>query len=217
MAINKDFIQFMKDLSQNNNRDWFHSNKKRYEAVVKKPFYELVGNIIEKMDLDLEVKNAVFRINRDIRFSKDKSPYKTHVGAVISKGGRKNPMYPGVYLQLSHEGTYIGGGCHSPDKESLTKIRSAIVQDPKRIEKLQKNKKFVQYFPEGIAGDKNKILPKEFKEKGKEIPILFHKQFYYMAHYADDTTVLRPDLADFTIEHYKAAKGWVDFLTETLF
>src|SRR5690606_31023698 len=91
MYFDKDYLDFFKELAANNNRDWFHANKKRYENSVKKPFATFVTDTISKVKdeydskLDLEVKNSVFRINRDIRFSNDKSPYKLHSAAIISR------------------------------------------------------------------------------------------------------------------------------------
>lgn len=220
--MEKDFLDFFKELAANNHRDWFQANKKRYEASVKQPFKELVMALIDKMKaidsgFELEPKNAIFRINRDIRFSKDKTPYKTFVSAVVSRGGRKNLGYPGIYLQIGPEGSYIGGGCHSPDKQQLTALRTAISQDYTRVEKLLKDKKFLSYFPEGIKGERNKILPKEFKPFAESQPFLFQKQYYFMTHYADETTAVRDDLADFVMEHYKASKGWSEFIKEVLF
>jgi len=220
--VEKDFLDFFKELIANNHRDWFHANKKRYEKAVKEPFKELVVQLIERMKteeegFELEPKNAIFRINRDIRFSKDKTPYKTFVSAVISKGGRKNLGYPGIYLQIGPEGSYIGGGCHSPDKHQLHALRTAISQDYDRVMGLLEDKEFKSYFPDGIKGDRNKILPKDFKALGADQPFLFQKQFYYMTHYADETTSIRPDLTDFIMEHYQASKGWTEFIRETLF
>lgn len=220
--MEKDFLDFFKELTANNHRDWFHANKKRYEASVKQPFKELVISLIDRMkaldpEFALEPKNAIFRINRDIRFSKDKTPYKTFVSAVVSRGGRKDLGYPGIYLQLGPDGSHIGGGCYSPDKQQLIALRTAISQDYARVEKLLGNKKFRSYFPDGIKGERNKILPKPFKEFGATQPFLFQKQFYYMTHYEDETTALRDDLADFVMEHHKAAKGWSEFIKEVLF
>ena len=130
--LKPEFIQFFKDLAANNNRDWFHANKKNYEINVKKPFYQLTQSLIDTCGFDLEVKNAVFRINRDVRFSKDKSPYKNYVASVISPYGRKNMEYPGLFLHLEPGNFMLGGGCHQPSKENLSKIRSYIVENPER-------------------------------------------------------------------------------------
>ena len=97
----KDFIGFFSDLENNNNRDWFHENKKRYETSVKGPFESLVSALISELskvypEMTITPKDAIFRINRDIRFSKDKSPYKTHMAALISPGGKKDKTTSGT-------------------------------------------------------------------------------------------------------------------------
>lgn len=217
MAIfSNEFILFFKELSKNNNRDWFHQNKKRYETHVKKPFYAFVEELLDKTKSNIPVKDAVFRINRDIRFSKDKRPYKNHVSAVISPGGRKNMQYPGLYVHLEVGNVMIGGGSHMPDKENLTKIRRAILNEPKRALKLLKDKKFVEYFGGLADGEKNKILPAEFKAHGDDIPLLFNKQYYFMSHHEDEQIILRDDLVQFVLDHLKAGTKWNQFLLEAL-
>ena len=219
--IKPDFISFFRDLQKNNYREWFQENKKRYETHVKKPFYGLVQELInrvreEEPDMDLEVKNAVFRINRDIRFSKDKSPYKTHVGAVISPGGRKDMNIPGMYLHLEVGNTMIGGGAYKPTKENLQKIREAIAREPEKFMKLLNDKKFVRYFPQGIEGDRNKVLPKEFKEVAEKYPILYQKDYFFMARYPESEVLVRDDFPDFFMEHYHAAKPVNEFLRNAI-
>src|SRR5690349_8634042 len=96
----KDFVDFFKELSKNNSADWFAANRKRYEQSVKEPFAQFVGEVIrqvQKIDPEVKIKpgDAITRINKDIRFSKDKTPYNTHVGAVISKAGKKDKSVPG--------------------------------------------------------------------------------------------------------------------------
>ena len=214
-----DFIKFFKELSANNNRDWFHANKKRYETEVKTPFYALVRDVIDAIgkkdgDLNLEVKNAVFRINRDIRFSKDKSPYKLHVGAIVSAGGRKNMQIPGLYIQLGAAEQWVGGGSYMPDKQHLQKIREAIAKSPEKYRKIINAKKFKTYFTNGIEGDKNKILPKEFKPFAEDIPELFHKQFYCMAKHKGATFVKQENLLKVIMDHYMAMRPLNEFLTQ---
>ncbi len=217
----QDFISFFKELTKNNHREWFHEHKKDYENHVKKPFYQLVGDVIsllkEKHDphLELEVKNAVFRINRDIRFSKDKSPYKTHVAAVISRGGRKDLMDPGIYLHLSNGVVNIGGGCYQPDKKTLHNIRTAILKNPKAVDKILKQKNFKKTYGE-LKGEKNKRLPKEFAPHQEAIPLLLNKQFYFMSAYDPKEVLFREDLPEFILEHYTVAKPWNQFLKNAM-
>ena len=195
--------------------------QKRYEKDVKGPFNEFVAELIEKAkevdaDINLEVKNALFRINRDIRFSKDKSPYKLHMGAVVSPGGRKNMQIPGIYIHVEAEKLMLAGGCYQPDKVNLQKIRSFIIKHPERVKKMQKDKTFLKFFPNGIGGDKNKILPKEFKGLDEENPLIIYKQFFFHTEYEGEKAVTRTDLVKFILDHYKASAKWSAFLKEAM-
>lgn len=123
-------LQFLDDLKSNNNREWFTANKKRYETF-KKEYHQLVSDFLDKMKpLDptlemLEIKNCTFRINRDIRFSKDKSPYKTHIGVWLSSG-IKNHNRSGYYLHIERGGSFIAGGLYAPEANDLKKVRKEI-------------------------------------------------------------------------------------------
>jgi uncharacterized protein (TIGR02453 family) len=215
------FPTFFKELAANNNREWFHENKKIYEAEVKKPLYAFIQDVIDAVgkiegDLHIEVKDTVFRINRDIRFSPDKSPYKPHVGAIVSSGGRKNMQIPGIYLQLSAAEHFIGGGSYMPDKVNLTKIRNAIKSSPEAYRKIISGKKFLTHYPEGIQGEKNKILPKEFKPYMDDIPELLNKQFYCMAKHKGQKFVTQDNLLDVVMDHYRAMKDLNGFLANAI-
>lgn len=216
----EDFNDFFKGLAANNHRDWFHENKKLYEKSVKKAFAtflkDLIQNIQQQYDpeLDIEVKNTVFRINRDIRFSKDKTPYKMHVSAVISNGGRKDMQMPGLYLQFGVGELWIGGGMYRPSKENLQLIREYMAANPAKVKALCNDPKFQQFYG-AILGEQNKRIPKAFKEAAALEPLLFNKQFYFMASYEDDESLLlREDLMDWVLQHYEAGMTWNNFLKE---
>jgi uncharacterized protein (TIGR02453 family) len=217
MSFTKGYIDFFKELTVNNNRDWFHANKKRYENEVKKPFNVFVEELLEKTgNTHVPAKNAVFRINRDIRFSKDKRPYKLHMSAVISAGGRKDMQIPGLYVHLEPGNVMIGGGAYYPDKENLSKIRQAIIDDPKRVEKILGHKKFVETFGGLHEAERNKILPKEFKVSGAEHPLIFNKQYYFMAYYKEEEVILREDLVSFILKHDKIGSEWNQFIADAI-
>lgn len=212
--LNNDFLQFLYELSQNNNRDWFEKNKKRYESSVKKPFEETVGAVLERIrsfepGFTATPKDCIFRIYRDTRFSADKTPYKTHVGAVLTSQGRKNMDQPGYYLHIEFGNLMLGGGAYFLNKEPLRKVRTAIMQDSGTFRDLVGNKEFIEKFSE-IKGEKNKVMPPEFKEAVKSEPMLAHKQFYFMAE-IDPENVLRPDFPDFAASYFKAGKPLNDF------
>jgi len=148
--LSKDSIQFLDDLKANNNRDWFLDNKKRYE-VFKKDYHQLVADILDAMKpLDpslemLEVKNCTFRINRDIRFSKDKSPYKDHLGVWISSGS-KGMNRSGYYVHIARAGSFIAGGFYCPEAEDLKKVRKEIAYFHEDLEEIMSNKNFKKEF-----------------------------------------------------------------------
>lgn len=217
--FDKDFIQFFKELEKNNEREWFHANKKRYEAKVKKPFADFVGLMLDKMQaFDARIailpKDAIFRINRDIRFSKDKSPYKNHVSAILSHGGRKNMHAPGLYLELNHQHAAIYSGLYMLDAKQLQKVREHIAANLKEFKKLIQQKKFVAKFGE-IQGEKNKRIPKEFREIEESFPLIANKSFYYF-HKMEPEAILDKNFPKVVIDHYKIARPLADFFEAAL-
>ena len=183
--FNQAFNDFFMELASNNNKVWFDINRKRYENEVKKSFFNFVNELINEINkitpLKLEPKDAIFRINNDIRFSKDKTPYKTHVGAILANGGRKSIGSLGLYIHLSPGECYLGGGAYKPEKGQLYNIRKAFCENPKEIEKLLQDKNFRQFFTGFAPSELNKIIPKEFVEAAINQPLIFNKQFYFMA------------------------------------
>lgn len=202
-----DFNQFFKDLAKNNNKEWFDANRKRYEASVKKPFESFVAEAIQRIAkhdkaVTLEPKEAIFRINRDIRFSKDKTPYKLEASAIISSAGRKDHSVPGIYFAFGPESVKFYGGCYMPDKEQLTRIREAIMRDGKGFRKAIDGKPFVMLFKE-VQGEANKVLPAEYKAHAAKEPLIAHKQFYVGAEKAAKL-VTDPKLMDILMDHWLA-------------
>ena len=179
----KDFTKFLSDLEKNNNRDWFNENKERYINSVKRPFEIFIETLLNKIkeeddSLTLTPKEAIFRIYKDVRFSKDKTPYKTDVSAIISDGGRKNFTTPGIYLEITKNGLRFSGGAHFIDKDQLQSLREFISENLSEFHALLKEKKFKTTFGT-ILGEQNKRVPKEFKELLEVEPLIANKQFYY--------------------------------------
>lgn len=214
-----DFVNFFKELAANNDRDWFHANKKRYEESVKKPFEAFIGDIIAKVketepDLELEPKQAIFRIHRDIRFSKDKTPYKLNTSAIVAKGGRKGMHSPGMYLELNPEEVRVYGGMYMPDKDLLYSVREQISNNMAAFDKAINDKTFKKVYGE-IQGDKNKVIPKEFKEAAEKQPLLYNKAFYYYTK-LPVKLITSPKLADEVMSAYAAAKPVREFLRKAV-
>jgi len=217
--FNQDFIKFFEELTKNNNRDWFHSQKKRYETSVKLPFAQFVQEIINRIhDQDqtvtMEAKEAIFRINRDIRFSKDKSPYKTHMAAIVSSGGKKDMTTPGIYLQLSAEDARLYSGVYMADKNQIQQMREHIASHLDEFDQLINQSDFKKKFGE-IHGEKNKRLPKEFQELEKQQPLIANKSFYYFAKFKPQE-ILKENFADTILNYYKTTFGLKGFFTEAL-
>ena len=217
------YTNFFKQLAANNHKDWFHDHKKEYEQQVKEPFKAFVGDLItavqkeQDKELDLLPKEAIFRINRDIRFSKDKTPYKLHKSAVISRGGRKNKQYPGFYVQFGVDEYWLGGGAYWLDKENLLAVRQYLAQHPQKTQALLEAPQLLKFYG-GIQGEQNKRLPKEFKAIQEELPIIANKQFYFMKVYEEEEELLlREDLLEWVLEHYEAGLEWNNFLIKALY
>jgi len=148
--ITKEALQFLEDLVANNNTEWMHANKKRYENY-KKDYHNYIASLLAVMKpLDkslepLEVKNCTFRINRDIRFSKDKSPYKDHLGIWLSSGSKGNTK-AGYYVHIAREGSFIAGGLYCPEAEDLKKIRKEIAFFYEDLDEILAHKNFKKVF-----------------------------------------------------------------------
>lgn len=181
--LSKDSLQFLDDLKANNNRDWFLDNKKRYE-VFKKDYQQLVADLLDAMKpLDpslemLEVKNCTFRINRDIRFSKDKSPYKDHIGIWISSGS-KGMNRSGYYVHIARAGSFIAGGFYCPEADDLKKVRKEIAYFHEDLEEIINNKSFQKEFVDFDRNEKNllKNPPRGYEKEHPAIEFLKLKSF----------------------------------------
>lgn len=211
------FIQFFKDLALNNNSEWFHQNKKTYEKEVKEPFARFVDEMISRIkkyepDINIRPSDAIMRINNDIRFSKDKTPYKTHVAANISLYGKKDKGYPGFYLQLSHEGVIIYGGVYMVDNPTLHKIRLFIVNNHETLSLAINDQTFKTKYC-ALQGEKNKRLPAELQQFAGKEPLIANKQFYFGTVLPAEL-ITKSDLADTLMEYYLAGKGVNSFFQE---
>lgn len=211
----KDFIMFFKELAENNNREWFNENKERYEKFVKEPFLNLVSEVITRISFDnpaitLEPKDAIFRIYRDTRFSKDKTPYKLHASAAISSIGRSAINDPGFYFELSHKGIDFYCGMYRVDNHGLAQIRNYISKNMRQFENLLKGKKFKDLFGGKILGEKSKRLPKEFLEAAQKQPLIYNTEFYIHAQ-LDNSKILDNKLADIIMKHYHASSDFITF------
>ena len=162
----------------------------------------------------IQPKDCIFRINRDIRLSKDKTPYKSSVSAIISKGGKKDKTSPGIYFELSPRDLRIYSGAHMLDKTQLHNVRQEISYNMDEFQSLISDKKFVNTFGE-ILGDKNKRLDKELLESAEKQPLLYNKSFYYFKKW-DSSTILDEKLDNILMDTYKVALPINNFFKRAL-
>lgn len=173
-------FDFLNDLRSNNDRDWFNENRTRYTNA-KKEFESFINELIPAIkDIDKSIdvnssKECMFRIFRDVRFSKNKEPYKTNFGAFIAKGGRKS-SYSGYYLHFEPESSFLGGGIYMPQPIFLKSIRTEIVANTNEFKKIINNETFKNTFGE-IFGEKLKSAPRGFPKDFPDLELIKHKHF----------------------------------------
>jgi len=211
--------KFLGDLEINNNRDWFNENKIRFKEDVELPFEKFISDLIEALkklnpNLNISAKDAIFRIYRDIRFSKDKTPYKIHMSAIISQGARKDYTSPGMYIELKANEIRLYFGVYEPDSKSLLKLRTYIADHTTELNKLISSTKFKDTFGE-IKGEKSKVIPKEFKAIGEQQNLIYNKAFYFFT-VLEENWIASSKLVNEVIRVYKLAQPINDFLAEAL-
>ncbi|MBG6110667.1 uncharacterized protein (TIGR02453 family) [Flavobacterium sp. CG_23.5] len=219
--LSKDTLQFLDDLKANNNRDWFLDNKKRYEAF-KKDYQQLVGDLLDAMKpLDpslemLEVKNCTFRINRDIRFSKDKTPYKSHLGVWLSSGA-KGVNRSGYYLHLEKGASFIAGGLYCPEAEDLKKMRKEIAYFHDDLEAILDEKNFKKEFKDFDRNEKNTLKnpPRGYEKEHPAIEFLKLKSFE-SSQRIDISEITKKDFVAVMSKKLIALKPLNDFINRAL-
>ena len=212
-------IQFLKALKKNNNREWFQENKAKYEQAKMDylQFVEKVLNGIQAFDTSLshmEPKKCVFRINRDVRFSKNKEPYKTNLGASFSKGGKKIDA-AGYYFHLEPGASFIGGGLWMPMAPELKKVRQELDYCYKEFSALLKSKKFKTNFESLDSSEKLVRAPKDYEIDNPAIELLKLKSFVVMMPISD-AELLDKNLVKKAISTFESMAPFVHFLNRAL-
>lgn len=195
-------LQFLNGLKENNTKEWFNDHRKDYETAKDQMlfFTEIMIQEIRKFDHDIPMmspKDCLFRIFRDVRFSNDKSPYKTNMGSFIAKGGRKSE-FGGYYVHFEPGASFIGGGVWCPEPDVLRSIRQEIYEHPEGFKEVLLDEDFRNCFPE-IMGEKLKTAPKGFDKEFADIDLLKYKS-YAFGHSLADGDVLSADLVDKAVD-----------------
>ena len=212
IKINPDILVFYKDLAKNNNREWFEKQKSRYKALESelKVFNEEVKNGLDKED-DIE-RVKMFRIYRDVRFSKDKTPYKTHFG--VSFHRKKPKLRGGYYMHIKPENSFIAGGFWDPNPKDLFRIRKELEFDAQELRNIINEKKFNLIWGE-LQGEKVKTAPKNFNKEHPDIDLIRHKQYIFIKKF-NDKSVLSSDFLNEVINNFIAIRPFFDHMTNIL-
>ncbi|MBE9468413.1 MAG: DUF2461 domain-containing protein [Bacteroidetes bacterium] len=214
----KIIFEFLIELQVNNSRVWFKKNNDRYQKA-KLEFEQLIEILIPKIkqiDKDIEVSSAkecVFRIFKDVRFSKDKQPYKTNFGAYIAKGGGKSPN-AGYYVHFEPDNSFIGGGIYMPEPKILKSIRTEIFENTKDYKDIINNKEFKKYFSE-IAGEKLKSAPRGFSKDFVDIDLLKNKH-YAVTYSVNNSFWYKKNLIDNISDVFKKQYKFNQFLNNVV-
>jgi uncharacterized protein (TIGR02453 family) len=219
--ITNEALQFIDDLKANNNTEWMHANKKRYENF-KKDYHAMIASLLLEMKpLDknlelLEIKNCTFRINRDIRFAKDKSPYKTNVGMWLTTNkNRKNSS--GYYIHYEKGASFIAGGIWCPEVDELKKIRKEIAFFHEDLETIVSEKSFISNF-KNLSREENNVLknaPKGYDPNHAAIEFLKLKSFT-ASQKIDDKLFTDKDFSKKIAQKLIALKPLNEFLNRAL-
>ncbi len=214
--IDPSTIKFLFDLSRNNDRVWFADNRSRYEEArynfsvfVQAVIDEIVG--FDPVLKGLEAKSCIFRINRDIRFTHDKSVYKNNFGAFMVRGGKKNgDKFPGYYIHLEPGASLVSGGAYIPPAPWLNAIRENISENGDRLNKIISSKEFRGYFS-GLEGERLKVPPRGYSKDHPHIELIKMKSFLPEKLFTDDE-VVSPEYFDVVTGAFRAMKPLNDFL-----
>jgi uncharacterized protein (TIGR02453 family) len=213
----KIILDYLKELKANNDREWFHANKPQYEKA-KKEFEAMVNRLIPeiyKFDPSIgtiTAKDCVFRIFRDIRFSKDKTPYKTHFGAYMARGGRKS-TFAGYYLHIDAEQSFAAGGMHMPQPENLKKIRQEILYNIKEFKSIIEHPQFKKTYGH-FVDEKLQRPPKDFPADFPDIDLLKFKG-YTVLHELNENILMENHPEAKIISVFEVLKPLNEFLNKS--
>lgn len=211
-VITKDTLRFLKELKKNNNREWFEQHKSEFKSLETdvKGFY---NSLMDKMKEHDEIeKLKMFRIYRDVRFSKDKTPYKSHFAGSFSRAGER--LRGGYYLQIRPGESFVAAGFWEPNKEDLLRIRKELEHDATAFRKLINKPAFKNIWGE-MVGDEVKTAPKGFSKEDPNIDLIRKKAFIFTRNFSDKE-VLNKDFIDEVNTSFKKIRPYFNLMSEIL-
>ncbi|MGZ3925266.1 MAG: DUF2461 domain-containing protein [Flavisolibacter sp.] len=214
-------LKFLAQLKKNNNKPWFDAHRAQYEAarIDFTNFIQLVIDALQKTDTTITgitAKDSQFRINRDIRFSKDKRPYKENFGAFIARGGKKS-IYAGYYFHLAPGNSFVGGGLWQPEPANLKKVRQEIDYNWEEFQSIVKNKNFKKTFGDLYKGEDMSLkrMPKGYEEDHPAIDYLKLQSLIAETTFTDDE-LTKATLHKKTLAAFQALQPLLNFINRGL-
>jgi len=212
MKIQKSTLDFLRTLKENNNRDWFNEHKDAFkmEQGLAKDFYNAIMDNLNKHDVIDKFK--LFRIYRDVRFSKDKTPYQPHFAGSFSRSGKE--LRGGYYLRIRPGESFLAGGFWAPNKEDLFRIRKEFEFDDTEIRKILSEKNFISVFG-GLVGEELKTAPRGFDKDHQSLDLIRKKGFVAVRKFTDKE-VLASDFLDVVGNSFLALRPFFDYMSYVL-
>lgn len=217
--IHKSTIKFLKDLKLNNNRDWFLQHGLEYKEA-KQDYIQFIQTVIDlvgkksKAYADIEASKCLFRVNRDVRFSHNKSPYKTNFGASVNLFGKKS-LKAGFYIHIEPGGSFVGGGIYMPPSDMLFKVRQEIDYNFVEFNKLLKHKDFVKSYGQLDMSDALKNPPRGFDKENEAVAFLKLKSFVAFSNFKD-SELQQPSFSNQVAEKLIALLPFINFINRAL-
>lgn len=211
-------IPFLEELTENNNREWFIDTKDNYNEA-RNEFVAFVANLIgaislhDKQFVGLKPKDCIFRLYRDVRFSKNKLPYKTYFGAYLSQGGRKS-IYAGYYIHIEPNGSFLGGGLYRPDGDSIKKVRQQIDYNAQDLRNILAQTDFKKYYGT-MRGETLKTAPRDYPKDHPDIDLLKHKDFI-ATHLFNESILENENAVHYVTERFMALSPFLNYLNSAL-
>ena len=215
--IQKETFAFLKKLASNNNRDWFAENKKEYE-VQHAHMIKFADAFLQKMNEHDQIetasgKKSLIRIYRDVRFSKNKDPYKIHWGGGFKRATKQ--LRGGYYYHIQPGGkSFVGGGFWDPNKDDLLRVRGDIATDASEMREIITSPEFVDTFGQ-LGGEQLKTAPKGFDKEHPDVDLLRYKQYLISRNFTDKE-VLSPDFLDQANDTFRKMRSFFDYMSEVL-
>lgn len=213
MQLDTSAFNFLSKLDNNNNRDWFAENKNLYDASLANA-KEVFSVIYQNLEMHDEIeKQKIYRIYRDVRFSKDKTPYNPRFATSFSRLGKE--LRGGYFLQIKPGETMLGGGFWQPEKDDLFRIRKEFELDDSEIRDILSEEKFVKYFNGKLEGEELKTAPKGFDKEHKSIDLIRKKGFIAVRRFTDKE-VLSKEFTKEIDDSFKALRSYFNLMSDIL-